>query len=1654
MSAQNFNLAGIVNVNEFFTDFYLASMFSDDLANRESNKDGTSSNAAEALKQAPKIFSALREAYFQRYSELERVRTRERSLVLESEFLRKLFVKLGYSVYEQPEIRWTANDRAAPILAEVCGNDGAPLLWIVETARELKTDADEAGVESTNPLALSLIDAQYPDGVTPKERLALDADKRKLALEKALTTEVFAMANPPRFVLAASFDEIVLVDRTKWNDRRALRFELRELFDRREKSALQAFWALLAKDALCPESGNALVDDFDENSNKHAYSVSEELKYAARKAVELLGNEAVFYLTETRHEKIHDLDDLAKRLSTESLRYLYRLLFLFFMEARSERLKYLPLNSDVYRSGYSLESLRELEMVELTPESENGYFFDDSIRRLFAMIEKGYHPEGQSRVAIIQGEEREKVEVQILKHTFQLDKIECNLFDPEKTPTLKKVRFRNRVWQEIIQLLSLTKEGSGKGKFARRGRVSYAQLGVAQLGSVYEGLLAYRGFFAEGDLYEVKPAKEDFDELKQGFFVTKDELEKFSDKERVYDKEGNLVVHPNKSFLYRLAGRDRDKSASFYTPNSLTKCLVKYALKELIGESKEDANYKRADEILDLTICEPAMGSAAFLNEAINQLADVYLRRKQEELSELYKAMSPEEREAKKIRLEDAWIANDKIEQETQRVRTFIADRNVYGVDLNPVATELGEISLWLNSICGETTNGVCSVFAPWFGGQIVCGNSLVGARRQVYRSEDLIGGGKSPKWVDIAPKPVARGFSHRPQGTVYAFLVPDSGMAKYDDKVVRALAKKLTIRDASGKTRVVDCVKKIDAWRKEFIRPFDAKDVKLLERLSDTIDRYWEQCADDLARFREETTDRLDVFGRPDHERKDLSLHEKEERYRRLDKDFLGSTPYRRLKAVADYWCALYFWPIDQAELLPTRDEFLMELQYILKGDVEEIFKTGKILEDEKLFDDGEKQEENNLDEARLETIRQAEVIGYVDIDELQKKFPRLALVDRIAKEQKFLHWELEFADIFRERGGFDLTLGNPPWVKLEWQEQGLISDYRPEFAIHNLSASKTAELRNDVLQNETILNAYFAEYVGLTGTKNFLNAFCNYPLLKGQQTNLFKCFLPVGWNNASKNGVQGFVHPEGIYDDPKGGEMRSVLYQRLRYHFQFENEFNLFTGTNDHGRMKFSLNIYGQPGKIDFKTFANLFLPKTIAESLYQTSSQRVGGIKDDQGSWNVVGHQDRVIRVTPRELETFAKLYDEPGTPANEARLPSIHAKQLLPILEKFAAYPKRLGDIQDDIVSSEMWHETNAQKDKTIRRETQFPKTPRELILSGPHFFVGNPCYKSPRAVCKVNSDYDIIDLNVLPEDYLPRTNYVPHCTEGEYYDRTPGTPWDDGKVTDYYRCFFRKMLNQAGERTLTPTLIPPSIGHVDGCFSITFNDNLQLLNATTVYCSIPYDFYIKSTGKSNFRKDIAIYFPVLPIDSRLLLRGSLLNCLTKDYSSLWQECYSKKFRQDSWTKSDPRLPSNTFNELTGKWNWNVPLRTDYARRQALVEIDVLVARALGMTLDELQTIYRLQFPVLRQNEEDTWYDVNGRIVFTSSKGLLGVGFSRPEWEKIRDAAPGKVFKREVVDSWLPDSPTRTIEYVTPFDRCDRERDYEIAWAEFDRREGKS
>jgi len=199
------------------------------------------------------------------------------------------------------------------------------------------------------------------------------------------------------------------------------------------------------------------------------------------------------------------------------------------------------------------------------------------------------------------------------------------------------------------------------------------------------------------------------------------------------------------------------------------------------------------------------------------------------------------------------------------------------------------------------------------------------------------------------------------------------------------------------------------------------------------------------------------------------------------------------------------------------------------------------------------------------------------------------------------------------------------------------------------------------------------------------------------------------------------------------------------------------------------------------------------------------------------------------------------------------------------------------------------------------------------------------------------------------------------------------------------------------------------------------------------------------------------FPLLDGERNIhiVVRTLMMNCLTTYFNSLWKDCWLEEYTLEKWSKNDLRLPQIRFSSLTQEWNWNTPLRSDYERRQALIELDVLVAMALGMTLGQLNTIYRIQFPILQSYEADTWYDQNGRIVFTNNRSLTDVGYSRPEWENgVKGAPAGQKFYRTIIDDTQPGGPVeRTIEYLAPFDRCDREQDYETAWRFFEEKYGK-
>ena len=260
------------------------------------------------------------------------------------------------------------------------------------------------------------------------------------------------------------------------------------------------------------------------------------------------------------------------------------------------------------------------------------------------------------------------------------------------------------------------------------------------------------------------------------------------------------------------------------------------------------------------------------MNEAVNQLADAYLERKQRETGRV--------------------IGHDDYLLEKQKVKAYLADNRVYGVDRNPVAIELAEISLWLNTIYQSHT-------IPWLGGQLATGNSLIGARRQVFTTSQLES--HSREWLALSRSgfPLERTVARARSGTSWS---PTRAWLTTPKSVREMLPTEM---------------KRIRDWRKEFTKRFSASDCRALERLSAAVDGLWKKHTEDLRRVRRETAHIFPIFGQEDtpefaeHGQR-LSTHERNRIFKQAITPLGGtSSPYQRLKLAMDYWCSLWFWPV-----------------------------------------------------------------------------------------------------------------------------------------------------------------------------------------------------------------------------------------------------------------------------------------------------------------------------------------------------------------------------------------------------------------------------------------------------------------------------------------------------------------------------------------------------------------------------------------------------------------------------------------------------------------------------------------------------------------------------------------------------------------------
>ena len=1510
-----------------------------------------------------------------------------------------------------------------------------------------------------------LFQQQYDDGEVKFQRYAashwesvftFDKEHEKISpavINKAVS-QIFLMPEEkrPQYILMLAGSKVMLLDQEKWARGSYLIFSLDELFSQASISAFRNYYALfhllVCKQTLAADSETLLMSTLIEDSYRNAYSVTQDLKQGVVNAVETIANEALYYMKNVAHQPFgkrqedgtyDETDDrFEAEVKDDCLTLVYRLLFIFYAESRQD-LEILPTNDVVYNKGYSLDMLRDLEQVNLVSQlSRDGYFFDDSINTLFRMLSHGIN-EGEDTKA------------------FRVIHIDSPMFDDTKLNHLKGVKLRNQKWQEIIRSLSLS------NRDGKCGRISYANLGVNQLGSVYESLLAYRGFYAEEDYIEVHKANEPQDGT---FLVPYSRFEAFDISEVLTDAEGMPIILKKGTFVYRLNGRDRQKSASYYTPEVLTRSTVKYTLKGIL-ERVEKGEISALD-LLNMKILEPAMGAAAFQNEVINQLSEAYLTYRSKEL---------------RAKGRENWrVEPDKYRDELQKVKAYIATHNVYGVDLNPTAIELGKLSLWLNVIHKDMET-------PFFSNRLALGNAVIGAWLKVYDKSEVVGkpSKKNQKyvllpneWWNCAPHRLHFKNNHpqRRPNEIYHFLLPDKNMLG-----IRSIKE----QKAAHPTEAALMSQKISEWT----QPLGSEEFTRLQRLSNKIDILLKEYVEFQMSIEKLTENRYALWGTPG--KSDTSLLDNDnfvDTYR--EKQELNDTRYRhdnayfRLKMVMDYWCSLWFWEYEDANSLPSREDYWADIEAMLDVSDEKLNKGAKmVVKPSTLHAEGEQLRMFN-DDAQL-TIGDEVVVEespYEQTDEqtselltktkqeiladtqgqrttLFDESRRFRIVARLAERYHFFHPMLEFLEVFWLRDGFDIICGNPPWIKYTFEGADIIAEKYPEVAIRKMSAPQVRKMREQMFVDIPLMETlYKGEEIDYACSAEFLNANQNYPLLVGQQTNLYKCVLENGFSLISETGFIGLLHPETVYDDPNGQPLREEIYRRLRYHFQYQNALNLFAEVAH--RERYSSNIYGSDQhRICFYNINNLFHPSTVDACFAHDGHGVCGGIKVNE-KWNLEGHKKRIVQFTNDEIELLSNTFED-GSTRTCAKLVNFHTVDVISIIQKLSSYPTNVLGSQNIITMC--FDETGSLDAGILRRDTRYPNYDKyEMVYNGPQIFINNPCYKTPREMCENKGDFDTIDLQSIDANYIARTNYIPILPLAEYKAQTKGFPCgqdEEGNTIydqwmDYYKVGFRKMMNQAGERTLIGAILPRKTAHVNGVISITFKDVYSTLDMVAFSASIIMDFYMKTIAAQNLTANRMQSFPLGVSDkykSALYVRTLLLNCLTEPYRQLWEECWMDKYVSEQWSIDDNRL--KPFNTLTRQWSWDIPLRNYFERRQALVEIDVLAAMALGLSLEDLEMIYTIQFPVLQQNENDTWYDAEGKIVFTCSKGLTGVGLDRPDWDQIKgeisaDGLTAKgvapTYEHTITKSELYQGQKQT--FVAPYTRCDRVEDYRRAWKHFE------
>ena len=587
------------------------------------------------------------------------------------------------------------------------------------------------------------------------------------------------------------------------------------------------------------------------------------------------------------------------------------------------------------------------------------------------------------------------------------------------------------------------------------------------------------------------------------------------------------VVLPGEWYLVRWGGT-RKGSGSFYTRPGLAVPTVQRTLRPLAYDPPtgpdetpdRDAPAARwtpklPEEILALTVCDPACGSGTFPLAALRFLTDALYASLQHHgriepdgeralvrllgiegggvIREGAREESGSGEECKgsgsasDLRLGDELIPcppdDERFEPRLKAVlRRHVVERCLYAVDLDPLAVELCRLSLWIETMDRTLPFG-------FLDHKVKCGNALIGA------------------WFDQ--------FRHYP---VMAWKNREGGDKNHTNGV-----------HFKEGTRT----KALKAFVKDKLKPD-------LELFLQGADLFQEDLLEESLTVHDDTLAVLaDMHALP--------VQDAAERARMYRERLLGSSAWRSLKRAMDLWCACWFWPAEEVEGAPLPTTL-------------------------------------------------------VDPPEETR-----AVAERIAAEMRFLHWELEFPDVFREAGsGFDAILGNPPWDIAKPVSKEFFSDIDPLYRSYG---------KQDALRKQTdyftavAVERHWLDYSArFRAQSNFMGHAASpfgdpeendkgqdrFAVVRGNRNielhdrwrqararstgfgdsahpfrhqgsadlNLYKLFLEAAHALLKPGGRLGFVVPSGLYSDNGTGALRRLFIDRCRWEWLFgiENREGIF--------------------------------------------------------------------------------------------------------------------------------------------------------------------------------------------------------------------------------------------------------------------------------------------------------------------------------------------------------------------------------------------------------------------------------------------------------------------------------------------------------------